>query len=398
MMAAVWAARAGSDVFIIERNDRPGMKLNITGKGRGNVTNNCDIQTLIKNVPGNGRFLYSAFNSFDAQSAMAFFEELGVPLKTERGDRVFPVSDKASDLTAAFNRELKKLGVPVIKDKILNIETENGRVCGLTGEKNKYHCDNVILACGGRSYPKTGSDGTGYHLAEAVGHSIVEPRPSLVPLNVKGSIPKRLEGLSLRNIAVAILRQGKKLYSDFGEMVFTSFGVSGPVILSASAHVAREKLFPCTLVIDLKPALDEAVLDRRVLRDFEENHNRDFANSLGKLLPTKLIPVIVELSGIPPYKKVHEITRAERQSLVSLIKGFSLEVMGAGPFDQAIITSGGVSVREIEPKTMASKLVKGLYFAGEIIDVDAYTGGFNLQIAWSTGVCAGVSAAEEVIA
>lgn len=397
MMAAIQAAGRGADVFIIERNDRPGMKLNITGKGRGNVTNNCDIQTLIKNVPGNGRFLYSAFNSFDAQSTMAFFEELGVPLKTERGDRVFPVSDKASDLTNALIRELKRLKVPVIKDKINSLDIQNGRLCALIGGKGRYDCDNAILACGGRSYPKTGSDGTGYRMAESVGHTIIEPRPSLVPLTVKGNIPKRLEGLSLRNVSVSILREGKRLYSDFGEMVFTSFGVSGPVILSASAHVAREKLFPCTLVIDLKPALDETVLDKRVLRDFEENHNKDFANSLGKLLPAKLIPVIVDLSRISPYKKVHEITKAERQALVSLIKGFSLEVTGAGPFDQAIITSGGVSVKEIEPKTMASKLVGGLYFAGEIIDVDAYTGGFNLQIAWSTGVCAGISAAEEVL-
>lgn len=397
MMAAVQAARAGADVFVIERNDRAGMKLNITGKGRGNVTNNCDIQTLIKNVPGNGRFLYSAFNAFDAQSVMAFFEELGVPLKTERGDRVFPVSDKASDLTSALLRELKKLKVPIIKDKITGLDVDNGRVRALIGGKKRYECGNVILACGGRSYPKTGSDGTGYRLAESVGHTIMEPRPSLVPLTVRGSVPKRLEGLSLRNVAVTLEREGKKLYSDFGEMVFTSFGVSGPVILSASAHVAREKLFPCALLIDLKPALDEAVLDKRVLRDFEENHNRDFANSLGKLLPAKLIPVIVELSGIPPSKKVHEITKAERQALVSLIKAFSLEITGAGPFDQAIITSGGVSVKEIDPKTMASKLVEGLYFAGEIIDVDAYTGGFNLQIAWSTGVRAGLSAAEEEI-
>ena len=394
MMAAVTAARAGADVTLIERNTRPGMKLNITGKGRGNLTNDCDLQTLIANTPGNGRFLYSAFSGFGPADTLAFFESLGIPVKVERGNRVFPVSDRAMDLSAALERELCHLGVRLLHDKVVNIDCTDGRVTGVTGAGGTYACDRVILAAGGQSYPRTGSDGSGYALASALGHTIVPTRPSLVPLLGGGDVPKRLEGLSLRNISIEITYKGKSLYTDFGEMVFTANGVSGPVILSASAHVARDQKFPCTLSIDLKPALDEQTLDRRVLRDFEENHNRDFANALHKLLPSKLIPVIVERSGIAPDRKVHEITRAERLSFVHLIKHFTLEITSAGPFREAIITAGGVSVREIDPKTMASKLVNGLYFAGEIMDVDAYTGGFNLQIAWSTGVRAGSAAAE----
>lgn len=395
MMAAITAARYGADVFVIERNSRPGIKLNITGKGRCNVTNACDIQTMIKNVPGNGRFLYSAFSSFDSDATVEFFESAGVCLKTERGDRVFPVSDRAKDVTDALMLTMKKLNVKTITDKVVEIERDSNGVSGVMGEHGHYSCDKVILASGGRSYPKTGSDGSGYKLAQTLGHTITKIRPSLVPLEVKGSIPSRLEGLSLRNIGVSLSKNGKEIYNDFGEMVFTRHGVSGPVILSSSAHVAREELFPCILTIDLKPALDEHTLDKRVIRDFEENLNRDFGNSLGKLLPSKLIPVIVELSGIPADKKVNIVTKAERASLVHTIKCFQLEIRGAGPFDEAIITAGGVSVKEIDPATMESKLVPGLYFAGEIIDVDGYTGGFNLQIAWSTGFKAGYSAAGE---
>lgn len=395
MIAAVAAAGAGADVFVVEHSSRPGMKLNITGKGRGNITNNCDIPTLIKNVPGNGQFLYSAFNSFDPADTMAFFEELGVPLKTERGNRVFPVSDRAMDISAALLKRMKELRVRIVNDKAREVTCRDGRVCGIAGHKGEYPCDRVILACGGRSYSKTGSDGSGYRMAAMLGHTVTEPHPSLVPLAAKGSLPKRLEGLSLRNIAVTLSKNGKKIYNDFGEMVFTSYGVSGPVILSASACIARSADFPYELDIDLKPALDEAALDRRILRDFDENINRDFSNSLSKLLPAKLIPVIIELSGIPAEQKVHEITRQQRLGLVRLIKCFGLEIVGTGPFDEAIVTSGGVSVKEISPKTMGSKLVPGLYFAGEIIDVDGYTGGFNLQIAWSTGMKAGLSAAEE---
>ncbi len=394
MMAAVTAARAGAEVVIVERNTRPGMKLNITGKGRGNLTNDCDLDTLIRNTPGNGRFLYSAFSAFGPRDAMAFFEGIGVPVKVERGNRVFPVSDRAMDLSAALERELKRLGVRILHDKVLSIDTSGGCVSGLTCAGASLACGSVILAAGGQSYPRTGSDGNGYALAQALGHTVVPTRPSLVPLVGGGAIPARLEGLSLRNVAVSLLHRGKTVYQDFGEMVFTAHGVSGPVILSASAHVAREMLFPCTLAIDLKPALDESALDRRVLRDFEENRNRDFLNALHKLLPAKLIPVIVELSGIAPDKKVNEITRAERAALVRLLKRFELEITGAGSFREAVVTAGGVSIREIDPKTMASKLVPGLWFAGEVMDVDAYTGGFNLQIAWSTGYKAGASAAE----
>ncbi|MEA4921323.1 MAG: NAD(P)/FAD-dependent oxidoreductase [Clostridiaceae bacterium] len=395
MMAAITAARQGADVFVVERNSRPGIKLNITGKGRCNVTNACDVQTMIKNVPGNGRFLYSAFNSFDSAATVEFFESAGVLLKTERGDRIFPVSDRAMDVTDALVLTMKKLNIKIITDKAVEIKRDSNGVSAVVGEHGHYACDKVILASGGRSYPKTGSDGSGYKLAKALGHTITKIRPSLVPLEAKGNIPARLEGLSLRNIRVSLLKNGEEIYSDFGEMIFTRHGVSGPVILSSSAHVAREELFPCILSIDLKPALDEQTLDKRVIRDFEENLNRDFANSLGKLLPSKLIPVIVELSGIPGDKKVNVITKTERASLVHTIKAFQLEITGAGPFEEAIITAGGVSVKEIDPRTMESKLVPGLYFAGEIIDVDAYTGGFNLQIAWSTGFKAGLSAAGE---
>lgn len=395
MMAAIAAKDAGAgEVFLLERGARPGWKINITGKGRCNVTNNCDVQTLIKNVPGNGRFLYSAFNNFDASDAMAFFEGLGVPLKTERGNRVFPVSDNAKDISGALITAIKRRGIKIITDRVTAIEVKDGAVCAVKGEKGRYPCRAAILATGGKSYPRTGSDGTGYRLATAVGHTVTKLRPSLVPLEARGNIPARLEGLSLKNIAITLSQDGKQLYSDFGEMVFTHRGVSGPVILSASAHVARDERFPCTLTIDLKPALDEQTLDRRILRDFEENLNRDFANVLGKLLPAKLIPVMVGLSGIPSNKKVNVITKQERAALVHHVKHFELTITGTAPIDEAIITAGGISTKEIDPKTMASKLIDGLFFAGEVIDVDAYTGGFNLQIAWSTGMRAGQSAAE----
>ena len=397
MMAAIAAKDAGAEeVFILERGNRPGWKLNITGKGRCNVTNNCDVQTLIKNVPGNGRFLYSAFNTFTSEDTMAFFEGLGVPLKTERGNRVFPVSDNAKDISGALITAIKRRGIRIITDRATAIEVQDGAVFAIKGEKGRYPCKAAILATGGKSYPRTGSDGSGYRLAAGVGHTVTQLRPSLVPLEAKGNIPARLEGLSLKNIAITLSRDGKQIYNDFGEMVFTHKGVSGPVILSGSAHVARDGLFPCTLTIDLKPALDEQTLDKRILRDFEENLNRDFSNVLGKLLPVKLIPVMIGLSGIPSNKKVNAITKQERAALVHHVKHFELTITGTAPIDEAIITAGGVSTKEIDPKTMASKLVDGLFFAGEVIDVDAYTGGFNLQIAWSTGMRAGQSAAERM--
>lgn len=393
MMAAIMAARTGALVTVFERNTRAGIKLNITGKGRCNITNNCDNQTLIKNIPGNGRFLFSAFSAFSAEDTMDFFEEIGVKLKTERGNRVFPVSDSAKEVTAALTNEMKRLGVKTICDTVTGLEVTDGSVKAVYGKEKRYPFGRVILASGGRSYPRTGSDGLGYKILSEVGHTVTNTRPSLVPLNAEGDIPIQLEGLSLKNIAVTLVRNNKEIYNDFGEMVFTHTGVSGPVILSASPHVARESLFPCTLKIDLKPALDEQTLDKRILRDFEENLNRDFSNSLGKLLPSKLIPVIVELSGIAPDKKVNAVTREERIALVRLIKGFALNITGTGSFSEAVITAGGVSVKEINPKTMESKLVHNLYICGEVIDVDAYTGGFNLQIAWSTGAAAGKSAA-----
>ncbi len=388
MMCAVLAAENKQNkVTLIERNKILGIKLNITGKGRCNLTNDTDEDGLLKNTVTNGRFLYSAYSAFTPADVKEYFEKLGVPLKTERGDRVFPQSDRAKDISGALITKLKRSGVNIVQARALEILTEEGAVKGVKTDGGIYESDRVILATGGLSYPKTGSSGDGFKMAEKLGHTVTPCRPSLVALRLKGDVPKKLEGLSLKNIK-AVLKdgKGKKLYDDFGEMLFTSNGVSGPVILSMSAHIkGREDL---TLTVDLKPALDEKTLDKRILRDFEENINRDFSNSLGALLPSKLIPVIIELSGIPPFKKVHEITKKEREGLVSLLKGLTFDILGVCGYEEAVVTQGGISVKEINPKTMESKIVKGLYFAGEIIDVDAYTGGFNLQIAWSTAYLA----------
>ena len=387
MCAALAAENKENKVTLIERNKILGIKLNITGKGRCNLTNDTDEDGLLKNTVTNGRFLYSAYSAFTPADVKEYFEKLGVPLKTERGDRVFPQSDRAKDISGALITKLKRSGVNIVQARALEILTEEGAVKGVKTDGGIYESDRVILATGGLSYPKTGSSGDGFKMAEKLGHTVTPCRPSLVALRLKGDVPKKLEGLSLKNIK-AVLKdgKGKKLYDDFGEMLFTSNGVSGPVILSMSAHIkGREDL---TLTVDLKPALDEKTLDKRILRDFEENINRDFSNSLGALLPSKLIPVIIELSGIPPFKKVHEITKKEREGLVSLLKGLTFDISGVCGYDEAVVTQGGISVKEINPKTMESKIVKGLYFAGEIIDVDAYTGGFNLQIAWSTAYLA----------
>ena len=393
MMAACIAAKNGARVTLFERGNICGVKLNITGKGRCNVTNNCDVNTLISNTVKNGRFLYSAFSAFDCQAVMEFFEECGVKLKTERGNRVFPVSDSAKEVSGALRNMMHHLGVKIIKDRILSVKEENGAVCGICGENGAfYECDSVIIATGGMSYPRTGSTGDGYRIAAAVGHTVTQLSPSLVPLVVKGNIPKRLEGLALKNVSLSVVSNSKVIYTDFGEMVFTANGVSGPMVLSASAHMDRKNTFPYDIVIDLKPALSIDVLDKRVLSDFAEVKNRDFANSLGKLLPSKLIPVIIEKSGIPADKKVNSITVEERNRLCGLIKSFKLEATSFGSLDEAVVTSGGISVKEINPRTMESKIVQRLYFCGEVIDVDAYTGGFNLQIAWSTGYCAGTYA------
>lgn len=387
MCAALAAENKQNKVTLIERNKILGIKLNITGKGRCNLTNDTDEDGLLKNTVTNGRFLYSAYSAFTPADVKEYFEKLGVPLKTERGDRVFPQSDRAKDISGALITKLKRSGVNIVQARALEILTEEDAVKGVKTDGGIYESDRVILATGGLSYPKTGSSGDGFKMAEKLGHTVTPCRPSLVALRLKGDVPKKLEGLSLKNIK-AVLKdgKGKKLYDDFGEMLFTSNGVSGPVILSMSAHIkGREDL---TLTVDLKPALDEKTLDKRILRDFEENINRDFSNSLGALLPSKLIPVIIELSGIPPFKKVHEITKKEREGLVSLLKGLTFDILGVCGYEEAVVTQGGISIKEINPKTMESKIVKGLYFAGEIIDVDAYTGGFNLQIAWSTAYLA----------
>lgn len=394
MMAAISAAEQGARVTLLEPNERLGKKLNITGKGRCNVTNDADREMLLANVPKNGRFLYSVFSRFDGRDAMAFFEALGVPLKVERGNRVFPVSDRSFDISAALERRLKALKVKLVRDRAVTLEMKNGAVQGVVGERGRYGAQAVILATGGVSYPATGSTGEGHRMAREAGHTVTDLRGSLVPLRDFG-VGKELQGLSLRNVGLTVFENDKKLYTDFGELVFTHFGVSGPLILSASAHMRRFDQKAYRLEIDLKPALDEGQLDRRLLADFAKYANHDFCNALNDLLPQKLIPVLVAWSEIPPHQKVHDLTREQRRGLVQLLKHLPIAIAGPCPVTDAIVTSGGIKVSEIDPKTMASKLVKGLYFAGELIDVDAYTGGFNLQIAWATGRAAGIAAASE---
>ncbi|MBR2133752.1 MAG: NAD(P)/FAD-dependent oxidoreductase [Eubacterium sp.] len=373
-------------ITIIEKMPRAGRKLMITGKGRCNVTNACfDLDELISNVPTNPRFLYSAFSSFMPYDTMSFFEELGVPLKIERGNRVFPVSDKAVDIVDALVDNAKKRNVKFINASAKAFDFDGKRINAVVLDNGeKVPCDRVCLCTGGKSYPLTGSTGDGYALAKSVGHTVTPIKPSLVPIVCSNNFVPKLQGLSLKNISVTVYENEKDIYSDFGEMIFTHYGVSGPVILSASSHMRNVETKNYKIKIDLKPALDEKTLDARILRDFSLETNKDFINSLSKLLPKKLIPVIVLLSGIEPSTKVNQITRSQRLSLVSLIKGLVLDVESFRPVEEAIVTSGGINVKEINPKTMCSKLVDNLYFAGEIIDVDAYTGGFNLQIAFST--------------
>ena len=393
MMAAISAAERGGDVTLLEPNERLGKKLNITGKGRCNVTSNAGAEELLANVPRNGKFLYSAFSRFNGRDAMAFFETLGVPLKTERGNRVFPVSDRAFDISAALERRLKALGVSLVRDRALALEIADGAVQAAAGERRRYPAEAVILATGGVSYPATGSTGEGHRMAAEAGHTVTPLHGSLVPLRDFG-VGRELQGLSLRNVGLTVFENNKKLYTDFGEMVFTHFGVSGPLILSASAHMRRFGERAYRLEIDLKPALDEQTLDRRLLADFEKYANHDFCNALDDLLPQKLIPMVIRISEIEPRRKVHDITREQRRGLLTVLKHFPVVIAGPCPVTDAIVTSGGVKVGEINPNTMESKLVKGLYFAGEVIDVDAYTGGFNLQIAWATGRAAGFAAAK----
>lgn len=389
--AAITAARMGRTVTLFEKNDRIGRKLRITGKGRCNVTNNCTWQEAMNSVPVNPRFLYSAFSGFQPQDVMNFFEELGIPLKTERGNRVFPVSDKAEDIVNALDSEMKSLGVNVIHQRAAKIIVD-GNVCiGVIAGGKEYHSQSVLIATGGKSYPKTGSTGDGYKLAESVGHTVTPIYPSLVPLVSVEKYCGEMMGLSLKNVGVRLYDKEKLIFSEQGEMLFTHFGVSGPLILSASSHIRKMERGRYKIKIDLKPALDIKQLDLRIQRDFSENQNRDFINAVRKLLPAKLIPTAVKLSGIPAEQKVNTITKEQRKAFAELLKAFPITIADFRPIDEAIVTSGGVSVKEINPKTMESKLVLGLYFAGEVIDVDAYTGGFNLQIAFSTAYSAGIN-------
>ena len=389
--AAITAARMGRTVTLFEKNEKIGRKLRITGKGRCNVTNNCTWQEAMNSVPVNPRFLYSAFSGFQPQDVMNFFEELGVPLKTERGNRVFPVSDKAEDIVDALDRKMKSLGVKVIHQRAAKIIVD-GNVCtGVIAGGKEYYSQSVLIATGGQSYPKTGSTGDGYKLAESVGHTVTPIYPSLVPLVSVEKYCGEMMGLSLKNVGVRLYDKEKIIFSEQGEMLFTHFGVSGPLILSASSHIRKMERGRYKIKIDLKPALDIKQLDLRIQRDFSENQNRDSINAVRKLLPAKLIPTAVKLSGIPAEQKVNTITKEQRKAFAELLKAFPITIADFRPIDEAIVTSGGVSVKEINPKTMESKLVSGLYFAGEVIDVDAYTGGFNLQIAFSTAYSAGIN-------
>ena len=394
MMAANTAAENGAQVTLLERNDRLGKKLYITGKGRCNVTNDCAPEDFFPNVPRNPRFLYSAIYAFPPREVMAWFEARGCALKTERGNRVFPQSDKSASVIDALRAELRRLGVRVLQERALDIVTQDGAVCGIETDGGFHKTERVILATGGCSYPQTGSTGDGYRMLEKLGHTIVPPVGSLVPLVEKGYDCKQMQGLALKNVALRLVNQkGKTVFEEFGELLFTHFGLSGPVVLSASAHMNEKDAY--TVLLDLKPALDEQKLDLRLLRDFEKFQNRDFENALVELLPRSMIPVIVRRSGIPAEEKVHSITREQRRALLELMKRFPVEIACKAPVEEAIVTSGGVKVSEIEPGTMQSKRVRGLYAAGELLDVDAYTGGFNLQIAWATGRAAGLAAACE---
>lgn len=395
MMAAITAASEGAAVTLLERNAKVGRKLYITGKGRCNVTNHCSAEEVLRNTPCNGKFLYSCMDRFPPSDAMSFFERLGVRLKVERGNRVFPESDKAADIIDALLRELRRKKVNLLETRALGLVVKDGAVCGVRTEAGELRCDTVILATGGMSYPLTGSTGDGYDMAHSLGHTIVQPKGSLVPLCSDDPCCPAMQGLSLKNTGFKVKNgKGKVVYQDQGELLFTHFGLSGPLILSTSAHLRRFDKEQYTVCLDLKPALDEEKLDARLIREFEEQANRDFVNALGALLPRAMVPVMVERTGIPGDTKVHSVTRQQRRRLLELLKCFPIEVTGTRPVEEAIITSGGIKVSEIDPKTMQSKLVQGLFFAGEIIDVDAYTGGFNLQIAWATGHAAGQAAAQ----
>lgn len=392
MFAAITAAQKGQKVLLLEKNDRLGKKLLITGKGRCNITNDCAAEEILQNVPRNSRFLYSAMNAFPPEKIKAFCEEFGCPVKTERGNRVFPASDRSQSVLDALHRAMRRFGVEVHTARVKEILTQEGIVTGVRTEKEHYACRWVILATGGLSYPTTGSTGDGYAMAKALGHTIVACEGSLVPLETEGTDCQDMQGLSLRNCGVKLLDgKGKVLFKDFGELLFTHFGVSGPTVLSASTHLKGEG---CRLVIDLKPALDEGKLNDRILRDLDMYKNRSMENALTDLLPRSMIPVVLRRLSIDPQLQANSLTKQQRRALVELLKTFSVTILGKRPVAEAIITSGGVKVGEIDPKTMQSKKIQGLYFAGEIIDCDAYTGGFNLQIAWATAYAAGCAVAE----
>ncbi|MBO4938383.1 MAG: NAD(P)/FAD-dependent oxidoreductase [Oscillospiraceae bacterium] len=389
MFAAITAAKRGQKVLLLERNERLGKKLLITGKGRCNVTNDCDSTEILQNIPRNGRFLYSAMTAFPPRKIMEFFNDHGCMLKTERGNRVFPVTDKSFSVLDCLKNEMRRAGVTVRTARVRKILTVEGRVCGVQTESEVIASNWVILATGGVSYPTTGSTGDGYEMAKALGHTIVAPEGSLVPLETAGNDCQDMQGLALRNCAVKLLNaKGKVLYKDFGELLFTHFGVSGPTVLSASCHLKGEG---CKLVIDLKPALEDGKLDDRIQRDLELYKNRSMENALTDLLPRSMIPVVLRRLQIDPQMQANSLTRQKRRAMVELLKAFPVEITGKRPVSEAIITSGGVKTGEIDPKTMESKKVPGLYFAGEIIDCDAYTGGFNLQIAWASAYAAGTA-------
>lgn len=391
LMAARTAAERGRKVLLIERNDRAGKKLSITGKGRCNVTNQCTDDEFFANIPVGGKFLYSAYSSFNCYDTMEFFEGLGVPLKTERGNRVFPVSDRAADIVSALERACRKSGVNFLHKRVTEVLAEDGVIVGVRCGDTVFNAASVLIATGGKSYPGTGSDGDGYRFAAALGHTVTPLKPSLVPLVSEEEYCGEMTGLSLKNVAVSVkdTKKDKVIFKEQGEMLFTHFGVSGPLILSASSHIRDMERGRYKILIDMKPALDFQTLDKRLQRDFSENPNRIFSNSLSKLLPSKMIPVVVGLSGIAPEKQVNSVTKQERTELVTLLKNFPVTVRDFRPLSEAIVTSGGVKLSEVNPKTMESKLVQGLFWAGEVLDIDAYTGGFNLQIAFSTAVAAG---------
>ena len=392
MFAAITAAKNGQKVLLLERNDRLGKKLLITGKGRCNVTNDCTEQEVMRNIPRNGRFLFSALNACPPSLMMDFFENSGCPLKTERGNRVFPVSDRSQSVLEALQREMRRVGVEVKTGRAKGILTDNGCVRGVRTEKETICARWVILATGGLSYPTTGSTGDGYAMVKTLGHTVTDTEGSLVPLETAGEDCQKMQGLSLRNVGVKLVNEKNKvLYKDFGELLFTHFGVSGPTVLSASAHLKGA----CSLIIDLKPALDDAKLDARILRDLEMYQNRTMENALTDLLPRSMIPVVLERTGIDSQMQANSLTKQQRRGLVECLKGFRIDITGKRPVTEAIITSGGIKVSEIDPKTMQSKLVSGLYFAGEVIDCDAYTGGFNLQIAWATAYAAGLAVSQQ---